>query len=262
MVAPVTTDIGGLTKADLVVDYGMLHRELADLAVGLRSDSDLNEGLYRLSETAAASLELDGAGVTLQIPGATTGYVAAGDSVTLHVERRQDALHEGACVDAIASGQIVAIGDLNTEQPWPRFTPELLEAGLHACAGIPISFQGLNIGALNLYANDTRIWTTDEFAAGRLLAEMAAGYLINNELLRTTQTVVHQLQFALDSRIVIEQAKGVMAGRYGMTPDGAFEMMRGYARGQRVKLRDVASDIVNEGLDLLGASAENEDAAN
>lgn len=233
----------------------MLHRELADLASALNADSDLHEGLHRLSVTAAAALDIDGAGVTLQIPGQDTGYVTAADPVTLHVERRQDELQEGACVDAITASEIVAVSDLTVEQRWPRFTPVLLEAGFRAAAGVPIRFQGSNIGAVNLYANGSRPWTTEEFNAGRLVADMAAGYLINNELLRTARTLAQQLQFALDSRVIIEQAKGVMAGRYGIAPDAAFEIMRSYARGQRTKLHEVAAGVVSGSIDLLGGTA-------
>jgi GAF domain-containing protein len=234
-----------------MVDYDLLHRELADLASSLGPDSDLHEGLHRLTITAAAALELDGAGVTLQIPGADVHYITAADPVTLHVERRQDELNEGACIDAITARQIVAVGDLTVELPWPRFGPVLLEAGFRAAAGVPIPFQGLSIGAINLYSRTSRPWTTEEFNAARLVAELAAGYLVNQELLRTTQSLTEQLQSALDSRIVIEQAKGLMAGRFAMTPDAAFELIRGYARSRRAKLRDVAADIVADKLNLL-----------
>lgn len=234
-----------------MVDHGLLSSELADLAEALRGDSDLYEGLHRLSVTAAAGLEVDGAGITLQIPSSTTGYVTAADHVTLHVERRQDELQEGACIDALKRGEIVAVSDVAAERPWSAFSDVLLDAGFHAAAGVPIAFQGLNIGAVNLYATSTRAWTTEEFKAGRLIAEMAAGYLINNELLRTARTLAQQLQHALESRIIIEQSKGVMSGRYGMTPDAAFEILRSYARTHRRKLRDVAQEVVSGDVDLL-----------
>ena len=234
-----------------MVDHHLLSSDLADLGEALRGDSDLYEGLHRLSVTAAAALEVDGAGITLQIPGAATSYVTAADPVTLGVERRQDELQEGACIDALNSGDVIAVADVAAERPWPTFTDVLLGASFNAAAGVPIAFQGLNIGAVNLYARRSRAWTTEEFSAGRLIADMAAGYLINNELLRTTRNLVQQLQHALQSRIIIEQAKGVMTGRYGMTPDAAFEMLRSYARGERRKLRDVALEIVSGDLDLL-----------
>ncbi len=80
---------------------------------------------------------------------------------------------------------------------------------------------------------------------------MAAGYLVNSYLLRTTETLATQLQSALDSRIVIEQAKGVLAGRYGMTPDAAFEVLRGHARASRMKLHDLARGVVSGDLEVV-----------
>lgn len=233
-----------------MVDHNLLHRELADLAGASGPDFDLHEGLHRLSLTAAAALELDGAGITLQIPGQKTQFLAAADPVTMHVERAQDALQEGACVDAIRRSEVVAIGDLAIEQPWPNFGPVVLEAGFHAVAGVPIRYLSQSIGAVNLYAKGSRPWTTDEFVAGRLLAELAAGYLVNNELLRRSLTLNEQLQAALDSRVVIEQAKGMLAVRHGISTEAAFEVIRTYARSQRAKLHDIARGVVAGSVDV------------
>lgn len=232
-----------------MVDYDLLTRELADLGAEIGPESDLHEGLHRLSLCATASLNLGGAGVTVQIPGEPTNYIAAADERTLRIERLQDELRQGACVDAIQSSEVVAVHDLSVEQRWPDYTPAVLQAGFRAVAGVPISFSGQNIGAVNLYGSDPRPWTTSDHNVGRLLAQMAAGYLINNELLRSTQTLAQQLQHALDSRVVIEQAKGVIAGRHGMTPDAAFEMLRNHARGRRTNLHDIAHDVVSGAVD-------------
>jgi GAF domain-containing protein len=234
----------------------MLHRELAELGASLSPESDLHAGLHRLTVTAAGALEVAGAGVTLQIPGGSINYITAADPVTLHVERRQDELNEGACVDAITSSEVVTVSDLTIEPRWPRFTPVLLDAGFRAAAGVPILFQNRGIGAINLYDRKSRPWTVDDFAAARLVAQMAAGYLVNNELLRTTQTLAQQLQFALDSRIIIEQAKGKLAERFGMEPDAAFEVLRAHARDRRRKLHDLALDVVNNAVDLADESPD------
>lgn len=132
----------------------------------------------------------------------------------------------------------------------------MLKAGFHAVAGVPVPFQGRNIGAINLYAATTRAWTTDEFAAARVLADLAGGYLINAHLLAEAQTLAAQLQHALESRIIIEQAKGVMTGLHGMTPDAAFQVLRSYARSNQLKIKDVAHDIVVGRTDLLGGGTD------
>jgi GAF domain-containing protein len=231
------------------------------LASALSPQSDLHEGLHRLTLAAAAALELDGTGITVQIPGDGTHYLTAADPLTLEVERRQDELQEGACVDAIQSSQVVAVNDLNVEQPWPRFTWVLLEAGFHAAAGVPIRHQGQSIGAINLYSGASRAWTTEEFNAARLISELAAGYLITNQLLRTQRTLAEQLQTALDSRVILEQAKGVLAERYGMAPDTAFEIMRSYSRAERLRLRDTARAVIEDGLDVLAPETARDDGS-
>ena len=237
-----------------MVDHALLHSELAVLASRATGNFDLNEALHQLSLTAAAALGVEGAGVTLRMPGGRTEYLTATDAVTLHVEKKQDALQQGACVDAIESSEIVAVDDLEADQRWPDFAPFVLQAGFRAAAGVPIASQGRNVGALDLYATSSHAWTTEEFTAARVLADLAAGYLINTHLLGQAQTLAEQLQHALDSRVIIEQAKGALAARHGMTPDAAFEVMRSYARGGRTKLHEVASGVIAGHVDPMGGA--------
>ena len=248
-----------------MVDHDLLHRELSELAaVASSADFDLHMGLHQLSVTAAAGLNVDGAGVTMNMQTGHSEYIAATDALTLSVEQRQDALQQGACMDAMETSEIVAVSDLAADSRWPEYRPYVLKAGFHAVAGVPVAFDGRNVGAINLYARESRAWTTEEFTASKMLADIAAGYLINRNLLEHSQTLTAQLQHALDSRVVIEQAKGVVVGRHGMTPDAAFESIRSYARSNRLKLHDVAHDIVTGEMDLLGdtrlADADSGDA--
>ena len=234
-----------------MIDHNLLNRELVSFAAALTQDFDLSDQLHQVSITAAAALDADGAGVTLSLPTGGTNYISANDPTTMHVERQQDALQEGVCVDAISTSQVVAAPDLTQDDRWPNLRPVLIEAGFNAVAGVPIRFRGNNIGALNLYAKQSRAWTTDEFTAGRLIADLAAGYLVNSYLLRNTEVLASQLQQALDSRIVIEQAKGILAGRHGLTTDAAFEMLRSYSRSNRVKLHGIAQSIVGGEVDVM-----------
>ena len=242
-----------------MVDYPLLSRELADLAAGLGPDTDLHDGLFRLTLAATAGVGITGAGVTVQIPGRTTNFVTAVDDTTLHVERRQDEFGEGGCIDAISRSEPVAVRDLEATRPWPRLTPVLLDAGFRAAASVPIRFRGNNIGAVDLYADSVRPWAPPELTAATLIADVAAGYLVNNELLRETETLAEQLQLALDSRVIIEQAKGVLAGRHGVTPEVAFARLRTHARTNRLRLHELAHAVVVEGLDPVadfGAAAD------
>ena len=235
-----------------MVDHDLLHTELAQFASFAAGNFDLHAALYQLSATAAAALDLEGAGVTLHMLDDDTEYLTATDTVALQVERQQDALQQGPCIDAIQSSEIVAVGDLRAETRWPEFRPVVLQAGFHSVAGVPVPFQGRNIGALNLYSATTRAWTTDDFAVARLVADLAAGYLVSTHLLGKSQALATQLQQALDTRVVIEQAKGVLAGRLNMTPDAAFVVMRKFARSSRIKVHDVARDVVSGEENAVG----------
>lgn len=246
-----------------MVDHHLLHRELANLAAGISADGfDLHDGLHQLSLTTTAALGLDGAGVTMHMGSGDTEYIAASDAVTLGVEKCQDELKQGACIDAINSSEIVAVNDLTDDARWPDYTPYVLQAGFEAVAGVPAAFRGSNIGALNLYAASSRAWTTDEFSAAQMVADLAAGYLVNRHLLDQSQTLAAQLQHALTSRILIEQAKGVLCGRHGMAPDAAFEIIRSFARSNRIKIQDVADGIVGGKIDMAATSGALADADN
>ncbi len=237
-----------------MVDHDLLHRELSHFASTLTQDFDVVESLQQISVSATSALRLDGAGVTLSMPGGGSQHITATDAVTLHVERRQDELQEGACVDAISTSRTVTVDDMSVEDRWPAFTPVVLDAGFTAVAGVPVRFHQQVLGALNLYGRQSRAWTSEEMAAGQLIADLATGYLVNSYLRRDAQTVAAQLQHALDSRVVIEQAKGILAGRHAISAENAFEVLRGYARSSRTKLDHVAQATVAGAIDPVVAA--------
>lgn len=117
-----------------------------------------------------------------------------------------------------------------------------------AVAALPMMVDSRSIGALNLYNHQVRQWSDDDLAAARVLADMATSYIINASELEKAQRTTEQLQEALDSRLVIEQAKGILAadGRLGM--DQAYQVLRRHARSHNASLRSVAEAVVNLGL--------------
>ena len=236
-----------------MVDHALLYRELSRFAESLKADFDVEEALHSLCVASAQALGVDGTGVALSMPHGRTQYITATDATTMHVERCQDELHEGVCLTAIDSAQVVAVDDLTVDERWPAYRPMVLDAGFSSAAGVPIGFRGEMIGALNLYAVASRAWTTEELDAAKMVANVAAGYLVNGRLLRDAETLADQLQQALDSRVVIEQAKGILSERYRMTPDAAFEVVRGYARSRRTNIHAVAKEVVFGKADPLGA---------
>jgi len=118
-----------------------------------------------------------------------------------------------------------------------------------AVAGIPMAVGSHRIGALNVYDDKPRSWT-DDIPASRLLADMATGYILHARRMQEQQALAQQLRQALDSRIVIEQAKGMIAARQRIDSEDAFGVLRAYARRNSRKLHDAAGDVIDGVLNL------------
>ena len=230
-----------------------LRAALSDFATRLVDRYDLDEVLHDVSDRAVAVLELDGAGLTIG-PNPQAGemnFVVATDEAATRVERAQDEFREGVCFSAAAEGKVLLVSALDAnDNRWPRYTPVALDAGFRAVAGIPMAIEGEMIGVLNAYRRAPGAWTAEDVAAGELLVRMATTYLTNATKLGEARKLAEQLQLALDSRIVIEQAKGVLCERLHVTPDVAFNLLRAYARSNRRPLRNVAQQVLAGDLDI------------
>lgn len=231
----------------MVDDTGLLDA-LATFATRSVTDYDLSVVLEEVGQQAKSVLGLQGAGITLKVRAndKEMQYISATDGMTLHVEREQDRLNEGVCVDSIQKGQPVTAHDVTAyADHWPRYVPVVVECGFRAVAGIPMLAGGRVIGALNAYRDQPGEWLPADVGAATLFANVATTYIANASAYSEQATLAAQLQQALDSRVLIEQAKGVLAERHGVEVDRAFEAMRRYARNQRVKLHDVAADVLS-----------------
>ena len=154
----------------------------------------------------------------------------------------------GPCVDSQRTGRPVLVTDLNdSPRKWKEVARVAATLGVLSVASIPIRLGGVGLGVLDLYHDSQHRWTTEEVRMADRLARMAASYEF--ELYRTRRTIT-QLQQALDSRVIIEQAKGVLAVRLGITTDAAFDRLRTHSRDRNMPLRDVAHAVVHLGLDL------------
>ena len=229
-----------------------LHAALADFATRLTDHYDLDEVLHDVSERAVAVLGLDGAGLTIG-PDPAAGdmsFVTATDPATERVERVQDETCEGVSYSAAKRGEPLMVSALTATEKWPQYTRTALDNGFKAAAGIPMQTEGELIGVLNAYRREAGPWSHEDVAAGQLLARMATTYLVNATRLGEARKLAQQLQHALDSRIVIEQAKGTLAERLHVTPEIAFQLLRAYARSNRRELRNVASEVLAGRLNI------------
>ena len=221
---------------------------LSEFAATLVKDFTVSDVLHDLAERATAVVGADSAGVCLQHDGHLR-FVTALDERCSSLERVQESEQAGPCVDALRAGKVVAVADLAVATPgWGAYGIAAREAGIAAIAGIPMRLDGQKIGTLNLYSNTRREWSEEDLDAAHVLADIASSYIINASKLAQQRRLNEQLQEALDSRVVIEQAKGVLAAERGISVDDAFELLRRHARSYRTSLRSVAEAVVNLGL--------------
>ena len=228
-------------------DHDLFVETTAGFSEKLLSHYEIDEVLYDLGDRLRRLFSLAGSGVTLGTNGQLHAVAAVPADIG-RLERFQEQQQEGPCVEAYRAGEIVAVPDLESEHRWPEFRRMADDFGLRAVAGVPMRLGERTVGALNMYHHDVRRWSEGDLDAAGVLANMATGYLINASSLAKQTLLAEQLQHALDSRVVIEQAKGILAHAHGITVDAAFERLRHYARSRGVKVRVVASAVVN--LDL------------
>lgn len=131
---------------------------------------------------------------------------------------------------------------------WPEYTELAQRHGISSVAAIPLRVEHAETGVLSLYSRQPRGWTSNDLSVAALLAGMAAGHLVSMNLVRQHQRMTEQLQHALTTRIVVEQAKGVIAHAHRTTPAAAFELIRAHARRNRITVHAVARGIVELGL--------------
>ncbi len=233
-----------------MVDDAAILRAFGDYAEALLGTYDVGAVLYRLADQVVEVLQVDGAGVLLAHGDDRLAFVAATNGDVAAVEAQQVALAEGPCHQAYEAGEPVVVANLEDDQRWPRYRRAALDRGVRAVLGIPMPVGEQRIGALNVYRRESHDWTDKELEAARVLADMASGYILNSSRLEEATTLAGQLQEALDSRIVVEQAKGILAERKGISPSAAFELVRSHARHNRSRVHTVARQVVEGELDL------------
>ncbi len=153
--------------------------------------------------------------------------------------------NEGPCIDAYRDVTQVVAQDINQERDrWPRAAAAALELGMQAVYAFPLRLRDDCVGALNLYREQVGPFEEDDIRLAQAFADVAAIGILQERTVREAQQRADQLQHALNSRVLIEQAKGVVMAKTGMSAQEAFEMLRTHARSNRVKLHDVAAGVI------------------
>jgi GAF domain-containing protein len=228
-------------------DQPLFLQTLSRFAVVLPARYDLEAALSELTENVTSVLGLCGSGVTMAEDGRLR-FVTALSEASGELERSQQEHQAGPCRDAYETGEVVRVTDVREESTrWPEFSAIATRLGV---AGIPMRLDDTMIGALNLYSPEPREWSDVDIAVAGVLADVATSYVVNASKLRHQEQLSEQLQEALESRVVIEQAKGITAYKNAVTIDQAYQLMRRHARSNNASLRLVAEAIVAVGLQV------------
>ena len=216
--------------------------EMADTLV---DDFDVIDFLHTLTERCVALLGISAAGLLLTDATGTLQLVAASSERTRLLELFQLQTAEGPCVDCFRTGEPVSVVDLSSAGRWPRFTAAAAEVGFAAVHAVPMRLRDEVIGALNLF--DVHAVSLDPglLRIGKALADVATIGILQQRAIHRRDALTEQLQTALNSRILIEQAKGILAERLQVDLDDAFTLLRSSARSGNRRLVDLAHAIVN-----------------
>ena len=228
-----------------VASEALLARAFVRLADTLASDFDIVEFLHGLSVDSVEILRVAAAGVMLADARGRLRLIASSDERMRLLELFEFQGAQGPCLDAFSSGRALQASAADSRVRWPVFAPQASGAGFQRMCAVPLRVRTDVIGALNLFRGDDEPFTGTEVEIAQAMAEMAAIGLIRERSLRERNMLVGQLQAALNSRVVIEQAKGILAEYLTITVDEAFTLLRNYARDHNLKLSEIATDVVN-----------------
>lgn len=228
----------------------ILARTFVELADTLVDDFDVVDLLTLLTDRCVEVLDVTAAGLMLVAPEGDLRVVASSSDEMRLVELFEIQSQEGPCPDAYRSGEPSLNEDLTTidDGRWLAFGPVALKAGFRSVHALPMRLRGLTIGALNLFRADPGALSPTDIVAARALADVATIGILQNRAAVQAHLVVDQLNQALNSRIVIEQAKGVLAERAKLNMEDAFTWLRTYARSHNRLLVDVARSVVDGSL--------------
>lgn len=223
----------------LSLDDGLRH--LSRLVL---QDETIETTLQRIVEVAHRAIP-NTVGVSITLKKGRQPYTAAATSAQVQaIDEREYAVDEGPCISAIETGEPQLLPDVTTEERWPKFTQVCREEGLGSSLGVPLCVGDEPYGAMNIYAVTANAFDADHQQAAQLLADQAAVALANTRTYAECGEKIRQLQEALESRVIIEQAKGVLMATNACSPDEAFELLKHRSQRENRKLRLVADEIV------------------
>lgn len=226
-------------------------RTFLELADTLVADYDIIDSLTVLAGRCVEILDTAAAGILLADGDGRLRAVAASSEQAHLVELFRLQNDQGPCMEAFSTGHPVSHTELHSaNERWPRFTPYAIRAGYDSVYAIPMRLRGDIIGALNLFRSSPGPLADADIALARAIADLASITILQAQAASQARRRDEQLQHALNSRVIIEQAKGMLAEYAHIDMPTAFDQIRIQARNTNTKLTDLATQIVERQLDL------------
>ena len=225
------------------------YEELASAFVGLAdtlvADYDVIELAQQLIDSSMSLLPIAAAGILIGGPMGDLTVIASSSERTRLLELLQVEVDVGPCLLAYRTGRQVLVEDLNLDrQRWPAFVERAAEYHYRSVSALPLRLRDERVGALNLFRTEAGGLSPTHLAIGQALADVATIGILNQRTLTQSDLINQQLQSALNTRVIIEQAKGVLAERGDVDMDRAFVLLRSYSRRTHQRLADVARAVV------------------
>ncbi len=242
-----TREVGG-AAGDRSVALADVFVALADTLV---DDFDVVDLMDRLVNACVDVFDIAAAGLLLIDQRGGLQVIASSSEQARVLELFQLQSDEGPCLDCIETGQAITVDDLDdARQRWPRFVDAAAAGGFDCVHAVPLRLRAETVGGLNLFGNGRRSLTEHEQRLAQALADVATIGILQQRSAHRSAVLAEQLQTALESRIAIEQAKGVLAQLGGTDMDAAYRVLRRYARDNNFKLGAVAAAVVRNEVDL------------
>jgi transcriptional regulator with GAF, ATPase, and Fis domain len=228
-----------------------LLQTFARLADSLVDDYDLVDLLQYLVDTCRDVLEMSAAGILLADDRGELELVASTSEASRLVEMMQLSAEAGPCIESFRSGRAVALPEIaDSPLEWRAFSESAIGQGFHAVDALPLCLRNVTIGTLNLLRTEPGLAPEEDIVAAQAFADVATIGILHERSLRESAVLAEQLQSALNSRVVIEQAKGVVSHVRGVPIEQAFDLMREYARSHSIGLSALATQIVTRSIDF------------
>jgi GAF domain-containing protein len=243
----------------------LLSRAFVGLADTLVDDYDIIDLLDRLVGYSVELLTADAAGILLVDSQQALQVVASSHEDANVMELLQLQSDQGPCMECFSTGEAVSVPDLaDVGGRWPVFVAAVAERGVYRSVhALPLRLRGETIGTMNLFHGQSGILPAADLVLGQALADVATIGILSERAIRSREVVAEQLQTALNHRMIIEQAKGVLAHQGNLTMAAAFDRLRRYARNHNARLSEVARKVVETDLaaEVLDAPAVRSQAA-